>query len=154
MRKNGLFYIEGKMMQLYHYFRSSASYRVRIALALKGLDYDYRAVHLAKNEQLGEAYASASFSRLVPLLREDDQVISQSLAIIEYLADKVGRDRFWPKADDARAMARSMSAEMQLPEDSPDAAVYGLFVFKLAAALRANAALTVPSIGRSIAALC
>lgn len=47
----------------------------------------------------------------------------------------------------------SMSAEMQLPEDSPDAAVYGLFVFKLAAALRADAALTVPSIGRSIAAL-
>lgn len=47
----------------------------------------------------------------------------------------------------------SMSAEMQLPEDSPDAAVYGLFVFKLAAALRADAALTVPSIGRSLAAL-
>ena len=47
-------------MQLYNYFRSSASYRVRIALALKGLDYDYRAVHLVKNEQFNESYAAGS----------------------------------------------------------------------------------------------
>ena len=44
-------------MELYNYFRSSASYRVRIALALKGLHYDYRAVHLAKGEQMAESYA-------------------------------------------------------------------------------------------------
>ena len=55
-------------MQLFNYFRSSASYRVRIALALKGLDYDYMPVHLAKNEQLAESYAGVSPSRLVPLL--------------------------------------------------------------------------------------
>jgi glutathione S-transferase len=48
----------------------------------------------------------------VPVLWDGDAVVWDSVAIIEYLADKVGRDRFWPKADDARAMARSMVAEM------------------------------------------
>ena len=48
----------------------------------------------------------------VPVLWDGDAVVWDSLAIIEYLADKVGRERFWPKADDARAMARSMVAEM------------------------------------------
>ena len=72
-------------MELYNYFRSSASYRVRIALALKGLDYDYRAVHIAKNEQFQESYAAVSASRLVPLLRDGEHVLTQSLAIIEYL---------------------------------------------------------------------
>ena len=47
-------------MELFNYFRSSASYRVRIALALKGLDYSYRSVHLAKNEQFNESYAAFS----------------------------------------------------------------------------------------------
>ena len=56
-------------MELYNYFRSSASYRVRIALALKGLAYDYKPVHLAKNEQFAESYAAVSAARLVPLLR-------------------------------------------------------------------------------------
>jgi maleylpyruvate isomerase len=60
-------------MELFNYFRSSASYRVRIALALKGLDYDYRPVHLARSEQLGESYAAVSASRLVPLLRDGDR---------------------------------------------------------------------------------
>ena len=72
-------------MELYNYFRSSASYRVRIALALKGLDYDYRPVHLLRNEQLAESYAAVSASRLVPLLKDGDAVVTQSLAIIEYL---------------------------------------------------------------------
>lgn len=48
----------------------------------------------------------------VPVLWDGDAVVWDSLAIIEYLADKVGRDRFWPRADDARAMARAMVAEM------------------------------------------
>ena len=72
-------------MELYNYFRSSASYRVRIALALKGLEYDYKPVHLAKNEQLNESYAAVSASRLVPLLRDGDHMLTQSLAIMEYL---------------------------------------------------------------------
>ena len=73
------------MLELYNFFRSSASYRVRIALALKGLDYEYRAVHLPKNEHQAESYAAVSASRLVPLLRDGDTLLTQSLAIIEYL---------------------------------------------------------------------
>ena len=57
-------------MELYNYFRSSASYRVRIGLALKGLDYDYHAVHLPTDEQTAESYAAVSASRLVPLLKD------------------------------------------------------------------------------------
>ena len=54
----------------------------------------------------------APSSGKVPILWDGDAVVWDSLAVLEYLADKVGRDRFWPKADDARAMARSMVAEM------------------------------------------
>ena len=54
----------------------------------------------------------APSSGKVPVLWDGDAVVWDSLAIIEYLSDKVGRDRFWPKDDDARAMARSMVAEM------------------------------------------
>jgi maleylacetoacetate isomerase len=74
-------------MELYNYYRSSASYRVRIALALKGLDYTYRPVHLAKNEQFNESYAAVSAARLVPLLRDGEHTLTQSLAIIEYLEE-------------------------------------------------------------------
>ena len=57
-------------LQLYNYFRSSASYRVRIALALKGLDYDYMPVHLTRNEQFKEpGTRELSAARLVPLLQ-------------------------------------------------------------------------------------
>jgi maleylacetoacetate isomerase/maleylpyruvate isomerase len=77
-------------MKLYNYFRSSASYRVRIALALKGLSYEYVAVHLVKNEQLGEAFRALAPSQLVPALVLDEPGIApltQSLAIIEYLEE-------------------------------------------------------------------
>src|SRR5438034_1050071 len=56
-------------LKLYNYFRSSASYRVRIALALKGLEYDYMPVSLLKNEQFAESYAAVSASRLVLVLQ-------------------------------------------------------------------------------------
>jgi maleylacetoacetate isomerase len=103
-------------VELFNYFRSSASYRVRIALALKGLEYEYRAVHLAKNEQLTESYTAVSASRLVPLLRDGEHSITQSLAIIEYLdethptppllpADPVGRAR-------VRALALDIACEI------------------------------------------
>lgn len=103
-------------MQLFSYFRSSASYRVRIALAIKGLDYDYMPVHLARNEQFGESYAAVAASRLVPLLKDGDQVLTQSLAIIEYLdethlqppllpADPLGRAR-------VRALAQDIACEI------------------------------------------
>ncbi|MDP3085282.1 MAG: maleylacetoacetate isomerase [Rubrivivax sp.] len=103
-------------MELYNYHRSSASYRVRIALALKGLDYDYKAVHLANNEQFQESYAAVSASRLVPLLRDGDRTLTQSMAILEYLeetyrdppllpADAVGRAR-------VRALALDIACEI------------------------------------------
>jgi maleylacetoacetate isomerase/maleylpyruvate isomerase len=73
-------------MKLYNYFRSSASYRVRIALQLKGLAYDYVPVHLVKGEQKAAGFGAVSAEHLVPVLELDDgRRLSQSMAIIEYL---------------------------------------------------------------------
>lgn len=84
---------------LYSYFRSSASYRVRIALNLKGIDYEYRAVHLLNDggQQFQKTYADLNPSREVPtLVHSSDSgesvVIGQSMAIIDYL-DRVVSDR-------------------------------------------------------------
>jgi len=105
-------------MRLYSYFRSSASYRVRIALNLKGLAYDYLPVHLVRGEQSAPGYLGVSPDGLVPLLETDDGAahLSQSLAIIEYLdevhkqvplmpADAIGRAR-------VRAMALTIACEI------------------------------------------
>ncbi len=103
-------------MELYNYFRSSASYRVRIALALKGIAYDYKAVHLVHAEQLAPAYAALSPTRLVPTLVDGEHALGQSLAIIEYLdethpqppllpADALGRAR-------VRALAQGIACEI------------------------------------------
>jgi maleylacetoacetate isomerase len=99
-------------MELFNYFRSSASYRVRIALALKGLDYEYRAVHLARSEQLGESYAAVSASRLVPLLRDGEVSITQSLAIIEYLEETHPAPALLPKDPVARAHVRALALDI------------------------------------------
>ena len=99
-------------MELFNYFRSSASYRVRIALALKGLDYDYRSVHLQKNEQLGEVYASVSAARLVPLLRDGEHLITQSLAIIEYLEETHPAPALLPSDAAGRARVRSLAMDI------------------------------------------
>ena len=104
-------------MRLYNYFRSSASFRVRIALHLKGLPFDYRPVHLAKGEHRQDAYAAVSADQLVPMLELDDGTrLSQSMAIIEFLdeahpapallpADTLGRAR-------VRALAQSIACEI------------------------------------------
>jgi maleylacetoacetate isomerase len=99
-------------MELFNYFRSSASYRVRIALALKGLDYDYRAVHLARNEQLQESYTSVSASRLVPLLRDGEHSLTQSLAIIEYLDEIHPEPPLLPADALGRARVRSLALDI------------------------------------------
>ncbi|ODV09531.1 MAG: maleylacetoacetate isomerase [Rubrivivax sp. SCN 70-15] len=99
-------------MELYNYFRSSASYRVRIALALKGLDYDYRAVHLARNEQFNESYAAVSAARLVPLLRDGDAVLTQSLAIIEYLDETHPEPPLLPPDAAGRARVRALALDI------------------------------------------
>ncbi|WP_088279214.1 maleylacetoacetate isomerase [Ideonella sp. A 288] len=99
-------------MKLYNYFRSSASYRVRIALALKGLAYDYMPVHLQKNEQLGEGYGAVSPSRLVPLLQDGDAVVTQSLAIIEYLDETHPEPPLLPKDPLGRARVRALALDI------------------------------------------
>ncbi len=75
-------------MKLYNYFRSSASFRVRIALQLKGLSYDYLPVHLVRAEHLQADYAAKQGDALVPRLETDDgHMLGQSMAIIEYLEE-------------------------------------------------------------------
>ena len=99
-------------MELFNYFRSSASYRVRIALALKGLNYDYRSVHLQKNEQMAESYASVSATRLVPLLKDGEHYVHQSMAIIEYLEETHPEPPLLPKDPVARARARALAQDI------------------------------------------
>ncbi|MGM9513666.1 maleylacetoacetate isomerase [Roseateles sp. DB2] len=99
-------------MELFNYFRSSASYRVRIALALKGLDYDYRSVHLAKNEQFNESYSAVSASRLVPLLRDGEASVTQSMAIIEYLDETHPEPPLLPRGPLDRAYVRAISQDI------------------------------------------
>ena len=99
-------------MQLYSYFRSSASYRVRIALALKGLAYDYVPVHLVKREQLQPPYSELAPSKLVPLLKDGDALLSQSLAIIEYLDETHPEPPLLPADPLGRARVRALALDI------------------------------------------
>ena len=106
-------------MRLYSYFRSSASYRVRIALALKGLSYEYAAVHLVKNEQLSQSFGALAPARLVPALavggEEGDAaatVLTQSLAIIEYLDETHPEPPLLPHDAVGRARVRAIALDM------------------------------------------
>ena len=99
-------------MELYNYFRSSASYRVRLALALKGLDYEYKPVHLARNEQFTESYAAVSAARLVPILRDGEHNLTQSLAIIEYLEETHPAPPLLPAAPAERARVRGLAMDI------------------------------------------
>jgi maleylacetoacetate isomerase/maleylpyruvate isomerase len=99
-------------MELFSYFRSSASYRVRIALALKGLDYTYRPVHLAQGEHLKESFAAVSASRLVPLLRDGELSLTQSLAICEYLDETHPSPPLLPPDAAGRARVRALALDV------------------------------------------
>jgi maleylacetoacetate isomerase len=99
-------------MELFNYYRSSASYRVRIALALKGLDYSYLPVHLARNEQFNESYAAVSASRLVPLLRDGEVSLTQSMAIIEYLDETHPQPPLLPATPAQRARVRALAQDI------------------------------------------
>jgi maleylacetoacetate isomerase len=100
-------------MELYNYFRSSASWRVRIALALKGLDYAYRPIHLVKNEQCTPEYLAASGTGLVPLLVLDDGTrLHQSMAIIEYLDETVAEPPLLPRDAPGRARVRALAQDI------------------------------------------
>ncbi len=96
---------------LHNYFRSSAAYRVRIALNLKGLDYQYLPVHLTRNGgmQFLEPYASLNPQQLVPLLEDDGFKLSQSIAIIEYLDEEFPEIRLIPDQPHDRARVRQLT---------------------------------------------
>ena len=99
-------------MKLHNYFRSSASWRVRIALAIKGLDYDYLPVHLVKREHLTDDFTALSASRLVPLLEDGDARLTQSLAIIEYLEETHPQPPLLPADPLGRARVRAIAQDI------------------------------------------
>jgi len=96
-------------MKLYSYWRSSTSYRVRIALNLKGLSYTQQPVNLLKGEQHDEVYAALNPSKSLPLLEVEGQRLTQSLAIMEYLEEVFPRPALLPKDATARAHVRAMT---------------------------------------------
>ncbi|AEG92897.1 maleylacetoacetate isomerase [Ramlibacter tataouinensis] len=97
-------------MKLYNYFRSSASFRVRIALELKGLAYEYLPVHLVKGEHKQPHYAAVSPSLLVPTLVTDSgEALGQSMAIIEYLDEVHPQPPLLPTDALGRARVRALA---------------------------------------------
>jgi len=98
-------------MKLHTYYRSSASYRVRIALNLKGLAAEPSYVHLSKNggEQFGAAFDSLNPQHLLPVLEDDGLVLPQSLAIIEYLDETRPEAPLLPADPKGRARVRALS---------------------------------------------
>lgn len=97
---------------LYSYWRSSAAYRVRIALNYLGLEHEIRPVHLVRDggEQHTAGYRALNPQGLVPTLVDGDLVLTQSLAILEYLAEKHPEPALLPSGPEARARARRIAA--------------------------------------------
>jgi maleylacetoacetate isomerase len=96
-------------MKLYTYFRSSAAFRVRIALNLKGLAYDTAFVHLAKGEHRAPAYGTINPQALLPALEDGGRLLTQSLAILEYLEETHPAPPLLPKGAFERARVRSLA---------------------------------------------
>ena len=98
-------------MKLYNYFRSSASFRVRIALNFKGLPYEYAVVHLTKGggQQFAPEFRAINPDALIPVLDDDGQRLTQSLAIIEYLEETHPEPPLLPRAPLERAYVRAIA---------------------------------------------
>lgn len=97
-------------MILHDYWRSSAAYRVRIALNLKGLEAEHRFVHLRRGEQRAEAHLALNPQGLVPALQLDDgAILTQSLAICEYLDETHPEPPLLPREPVARARVRAFA---------------------------------------------
>lgn len=99
------------MLQLYNYSRSSASFRVRIALNLKKLTYQDIEIHLLNNggEHVQPDYAAINPQQLIPTLKDDEKIITQSLAIIDYLEDVYPTPSLLPNDPYQRALVRSFA---------------------------------------------
>lgn len=96
-------------MKLYGYFRSSAAFRVRIALNLKSLDYEQVSIHLRKKEQLKPDYLALQPQGLVPALEDDGEIFIQSLAIVEYLDETHPEPPLLPGHPAGRARVRALA---------------------------------------------
>ena len=96
-------------MKLYSFFRSSAAFRVRIALNLKKLDYETAPIHLRRNDQSKPDYRAVNPQGLVPALEEDGRILIQSLAIIEYLDEVYPEPPLLPKDPADRARVRALA---------------------------------------------
>jgi maleylacetoacetate isomerase len=96
-------------MKLYSYWRSSAAYRARIALNLKGLDWEYVSVDLAKGDQNRQAYASVNPQMIVPMLDDDGTFVRQSLAVLEYLEETHPKPPLLPASPGERARVRAIA---------------------------------------------
>lgn len=98
-------------MKLYDYFRSTACYRVRIALNLKGIAYEKISIHLINEggQQHSPEYQRINPQELVPSLEIDGHIISQSLAIIDYLNETTPTPALLPEAPFARAAVRALA---------------------------------------------
>ena len=101
---------------LYDYYRSSAAYRVRIALNLKGVDYESRQVNLLDSEQRGDEYRALNPQGLVPMLEIDGHRLTQSLSIIMYLATRFPEPPLLPsdpgEAAHVRALALAIACDI------------------------------------------
>ena len=96
-------------MILHDYFRSSAAYRVRIALHIKGVATERRFVHLRKGEQRAPGYLALNPQGLVPMLEIGERRLTQSLAIIEYLDEKYPQPPLLPPGPEDRAWVRAVA---------------------------------------------
>ncbi len=97
-------------MKLFGFFRSSAAFRVRIALNLKGLAYEDAFIHLRRSEQSGEDYLLVNPQGLVPTLEIDGQTLIQSMAIVEYLDETHPQPALLPLDPVGRARVRALAA--------------------------------------------
>ncbi len=97
-------------MKLHNFFRSGTSHRVRIALNLKGLDYDYLPVDLRSEQHLGDDFRAINPQTFVPVLETDGRLYTQSPAIIEWLEERYPEPPLLPKDADQRAHVRALAA--------------------------------------------